>query len=182
MLSSHVQAPSIGGGGGGGRGGSGAGGRGQGARLRECTVLASPGAAHRGVGRAAGGGGDARGGRSLLDDVLGVCMWAGRFFEIVGEQLLTVPNKSVSLSDSLSLFLSVCAGGRPGPPVRKVPNKTTSFLSLSVCLRISQAASDSEHVRGRRPKPPRRKVPNKTLSRSLSSRISQLARAFAPPL
>jgi hypothetical protein len=36
-------------------------------------ALASPGAAHRGIGRAAGGGGEARGGRSLLGDVGG--MW-----------------------------------------------------------------------------------------------------------
>ena len=49
-------------------------------------ALASPGAAHRGVGRAVGGGGEARGGRSLLGDVLGMCMSAGTFFETVGGQ------------------------------------------------------------------------------------------------
>jgi hypothetical protein len=47
-------------------------------------ALASPGAAHRGVGRAAGGGGEARGGRSLLSDLQGMCMSAGTFFKTVG--------------------------------------------------------------------------------------------------
>ncbi len=49
-------------------------------------ALASPGAAHRGVGWAAGGGGEARGGRSLLGDVQGMCMSAGTFFQTVGGQ------------------------------------------------------------------------------------------------
>ena len=49
-------------------------------------ALASPGAAHRGVGRAVGGGGEARGGRSLLGDVHGMCMSAGTFFQTVGGQ------------------------------------------------------------------------------------------------
>jgi tetratricopeptide (TPR) repeat protein len=48
-------------------------------------ALASPGAAHR-VGRAAGGGGEARDGRSLLGDVQGMCLSAGVFFHTMGEQ------------------------------------------------------------------------------------------------
>ena len=47
-------------------------------------ALASPGAAHRG--RAAGGGGEARGGRSLLGDVQEMCMSAGTFCETVAGQ------------------------------------------------------------------------------------------------
>ena len=49
-------------------------------------ALASPGAAHRGVGRGAGGAGEARGGRSLLGDVQGMCSSAGDFFQTVGGQ------------------------------------------------------------------------------------------------
>ena len=49
-------------------------------------ALASPGAAHWGVGRAVGGGGEARGGRSLLGDLHGMCMSAGVFFDTVGGQ------------------------------------------------------------------------------------------------
>jgi tetratricopeptide (TPR) repeat protein len=46
-------------------------------------ALALPGAAHWGVGRAAGGGGEARGGTSLLGDVRGMCRSAGIFFHTV---------------------------------------------------------------------------------------------------
>jgi tetratricopeptide (TPR) repeat protein len=49
-------------------------------------ALASPGAAHRGVGRGAGGLGEAQGGRSLLVDVRGMCRSAGVFFQEVGGQ------------------------------------------------------------------------------------------------
>jgi hypothetical protein len=49
-------------------------------------ALAAPCAAHRGVGRATGGGGEARGGRSLLGDVLEMCLSAGTFFHTVGAQ------------------------------------------------------------------------------------------------
>ena len=45
-------------------------------------ALASPGAAHWGVGRAAGGGGEARGETSLLGDVRGMCSSAGNFWKI----------------------------------------------------------------------------------------------------
>ena len=48
--------------------------------------LASPGAAHWGVGRAAGGGGEVRGERILLGDVGRMCMSAGLFFDTVGGQ------------------------------------------------------------------------------------------------
>jgi hypothetical protein len=50
------------------------------------SALASPGAAHREVGRAAGGGGEVRGGRSLQGDVHGMCHSAGHFFQNVGGQ------------------------------------------------------------------------------------------------
>jgi hypothetical protein len=45
-------------------------------------ALASPGAAHWGVGRAAGGGGEARGKTSLLSDVRGMCSSAGNFWNV----------------------------------------------------------------------------------------------------
>ena len=48
------------------------------------SALASPGAAHRGVGRGAGGGGESLGGPSFLDDVGDMCMSAGTFFTTVG--------------------------------------------------------------------------------------------------
>ena len=59
------------------------------ARSKHIVVcVPSPGAAHRGlgVGRAAGCGGEARDGRSLLGDLRGMCMSAGNFFATVGGQ------------------------------------------------------------------------------------------------
>jgi tetratricopeptide (TPR) repeat protein len=49
-------------------------------------ALASPGAAHRGVGRAAVGEGETRGETRLLGDVRGMCRSAGNFFLNVGGQ------------------------------------------------------------------------------------------------
>jgi len=84
-------------------------------------ALASPGAAHRGVGRAVGGGGEARGGRSLLGDVHGMCMSAGTFFQTVGGQY----SQALGMHE-IALVCVLALEGHDSPDV------AASFISIGV--------------------------------------------------
>ena len=84
-------------------------------------ALASPGAAHRGVGRGAGGGGEAHAERSLLDDVREMCMSAGVFFQTVAV------GGQAQQALSMFEFTLVCSVALEG---HDSPNVATSFNNI----------------------------------------------------
>ena len=84
------------------------------------------GAAHRRVRRAAGGGGEAHGKRSLLGDVREMCMAAGIFFlEVAGQH---------QLAFGMYEFTLVCAvalAGHDSPDVAKIPTSASVIFTTA---------------------------------------------------
>jgi len=80
-------------------------------------------AAHRGVGRVAGGGGEARGGWSLLGDVRRICMSAGVFFQTVGGQY----QQALGMYE-FTLVCALALEGRDSPSVAACHVNTGNLL------------------------------------------------------
>jgi tetratricopeptide (TPR) repeat protein len=115
------------------------------------AALESPGAAHRGVGQAVGGG-EARGGRSLLGVVHGMCMSAGTFFQTVGGQY----QQALGMHE-FALVCALALEGHDSPDVASSRNGIGNVLGrmekheealveYQQALRVFLAIHGQEHV------------------------------------